>query len=250
MTHSFYLSPTWLTEYQMDKELTEFRLKAFIQKVRDSYRKLYLQPGWEESHYHSVQLMAFLQSWEAARNAFPRIMEKPDWQNIQWRYQTTLPAQDWENWLNELTAFAAEEFYSLNQEGQEIFIQILADLSIEAIGIEPLYLTEGYLVFNCEEKNEAKIFRYNLGPVHWQTSQTNNYSANFLYPIKPANSLSRLALKAELIRQYPDLPNPAVWMVDSKFSWPIEPTLLPVALHALKNRVEKANDTLNRVKSI
>jgi succinate dehydrogenase flavin-adding protein (antitoxin of CptAB toxin-antitoxin module) len=239
MVHSFFLSPTWLTEAQMDQELTVYRLKAFIQKVKEAYRKLYLQPSWEESNFHANQLKMFRQSWETARNAFPRIMEKPDWQNLKWIYQTSTPKEDWENWLDELTLFASEEFKSLNLIGKEIFTQILEDLTIEIIGIEPLYLTEGYLIITCEEKNEARIFRYHFGPIHWQANQSNNFQVNFLFPKKPASSLSLFALKTELIHRFPDLPNPAVWNVSSKFSWPVETTLLPVALYELKSRVDK-----------
>ena len=239
MVDSFYLSPQWLTEGSLDQELTEYRLKAFIQRVKDAYRKLHLQPGWEESSFHAQQLLLFRKSWEAARAQFPRKINRMDWENSSIIWAEAQKSKDWEKWLNEMTAFARDEFHLLSLEGREIFMQILEEVKIEPVGVEPLYQSEGYLIFTQEEKNERMIFRYHLGSVHWQVSQSHNYKVEFLYQVKPAQKRSLISLKTDLIRQYPDLPNPATWSVESELSWPLEPTLLPVALFALKNRMEK-----------
>lgn len=241
MTDSFYLSPSWLTESSLDPELTEYRLKAFIKKVKEAYRKLHLQPGWEESRFHEQQLQSFRNSWEAARAKFSRKIDRIDWENSRLIWTDSQKSKDWENWLEEMTAFAREEFHLLSVEGKEIFMQILEEVKIEPVGVEPLYQTEGYLIFTQEERNERLIFRYHLGPVHWQVSQTHNYRAEFLFLVKPAEKRSLISLKSELIRQYPDLPNPATWSIESEVSWPLEPTLLPIALFALKSRMEKRN---------
>lgn len=239
MTDTFYLSPSWLSEGSLDPELTEYRLKAFIKRVKESYRKLHLQPGWEESRFHEQQLQTFRNSWEAARAKLPRKIDRLDWEKSTLIWSDSQKINAWEKWLDEMTTFARDEFHLLSLEGQDIFMQILEEVKIEPVGIEPLYQTEGYLIFTREETNERMIFRYHFGPVHWQVSQSLNYRVEFLYEIKPAGKRSLMALKSDLIRQYPDLPNPATWSVESEVSWPLRPTLLPVALFALKSRLEK-----------
>lgn len=237
MLSEFTLSPDWLTLGGLDQELTEYRLKAFIQRVRQAYRKTFLHPGWEEARYHQARLQAFRTSWNAARNRFPARLKGLDAEKGRLIYASDRAIPDWENWIEEMAAFAAEEFGALTLEGQEIFLQILEDVHLEPVGIEPLYRQEGYLIFTEEEANTRYVYRYQLGPVVGEAYQNEGYKTTLLYSVHPAVSHSHLSIKQELIRRYPELPNPATWQVGSQLTWPLGPTLVPVSLHLLRKRI-------------
>jgi hypothetical protein len=237
MLQDFVLSPNWLTEGRLDRELTEYRLKAFIMKVREAYRKTCLQPGWEEARFHASALHAFMESWNQAKNRIHPDLKGIDWEQKKLVYSRHQNPADWELWIEEMTEYASEEFQSLTLEGREIFLQILEDVSINPVGIEPIYQSEGYIFITREDQNTTYIFRYRLGPVKWETHQNSAYQARLLYTIKPAASQNELALKHSLIRQYPDLPNPAAWKLTTGLYWPVEQTLVPVSLHLLSQRI-------------
>jgi hypothetical protein len=113
--------------------------------------------------------------------------------------------------------------------GTEIYEMVEQSISINPIGIIPLDTTEGYLFLRNTHVKQTKVYQYRLSFFERHDEQYRTLKTNFVdsWMSNIVNTYENI--KGELIRNKTELPNPAVYSIETNLSYPVEETFLPIA---------------------
>lgn len=104
-----------------------------------------------------------------------------------------------------------------------------AKLNIEPVGLIPLDTNEGYLLISDGRFNTTVAYEYHLTIFEKHDEKYRGLRTNFIHQWIRSVSNSAENIKAELIRNRRQLPNPAVYSIETALAYPMEETLLPIA---------------------
>ena len=97
----------------------------------------------------------------------------------------------------------------------------------------PLESVEGYF-FLCEgAARNTWVYQYRLSIFEKHDEKYRSIKTEFVDVWQRTIVNSYENIKAELIKNRADLPNPAVYAIETELSFPLEETLLPVAKRSL-----------------
>jgi hypothetical protein len=118
-------------------------------------------------------------------------------------------------------------------DGTEIYEFVEKKLNIQPVGLIPLDPNEGYF-FLCEGKSKNTwVYQYRLSFFEKHDEKYRSIKTEFIDVWQRTIVNSFPNIKAELIRNRSGFPNPAVYVVETSLSFPLEETLLPVAKRSL-----------------
>jgi hypothetical protein len=102
-------------------------------------------------------------------------------------------------------------------------------ISIQPIGLIPLDTSEGYLFLRNINEKQTKVYQYRLSFFERHDEQYRTLKTNFVdsWISNIVNSYENI--KGELIRNKVELPNPAVYCIETNLSYPVDETFLPIA---------------------
>jgi hypothetical protein len=113
--------------------------------------------------------------------------------------------------------------------GTEIYEFVEQSISINPIGIIPLDTTEGYLFLRNTNVKHTNVYQYRLSFFERHDEQYRTLKTNYVDTWMSTLANTYQNIKSELIRNKTELPNPAVYSIETDLSYPIEETFLPVA---------------------
>src|SRR5690606_25097681 len=140
--------------------------------------------------------------------------------------------------IERIISYAIVKLGSVLKEGKEIYDFVESRLTIESIGVMPLYPYNGYMLLkNGDEKGilvyeyqvtlfEGKDEKYRGVHMHYVTK----YDRHFRYG-------SPESIRKDLIHKRKKLPKPAVYHVESDITFPLDQTLLPLAKRTLMKHI-------------
>jgi hypothetical protein len=154
-------------------------------------------------------------------------------QQLEALYQSIIDDDDLMNELEQIISFALQQMNSTIKDGTEIYEFVEDRISIFPVGLIPLENKEGYFFLRDGKIRETKVYQYRLSffekhDEKYRSIKT-EYVAEWQYNF--VNTYENI--KAELIRGKKDLPNPAVYGIETDLSFPIDETLLPIAKRRL-----------------
>ena len=106
-------------------------------------------------------------------------------------------------------------------------------MNIAPVGLVPLDNKEGYFFLSSGEKSSTRVYHYRLSFFEKHDEKYRSIKTSFIDRWTHSISHSYEAIKGELIRNKKDLPNPAVYSIETNLQFPIEETLLPIAKRSL-----------------
>ena len=234
------LSQTWFAEGYIDFELKKYTLLAYLQEINKHFdqQKLYPQLGDVILHYNN--LLAFKQNKEFLQQHFPKKLTQPDIQKLELLYQSIIDDDKLMKELEEIIQFAISRMTTTIQDGTEIYEFVEDKLNIFPVGLLPLETKEGYFFLSDGKIRQTKVYQYRLSffekhdekyrsiktefVAHWERNLVNTYEQ----------------IKSELLRHRKQLPNPAVYSIETELSFPVEETLLPIAKRRLVKYISEA----------
>ncbi len=204
------LSNDWFIEGTLDFEYKKYILLAYLQYVNREFRQVKLYPSFQELIHHYNNLADFQQNRQLLLNQFPTNMSEV---------------------LNEIEAiveYALPNFKHHIEEGKDIYDFIEQQLTIEPIGISPLYKKEGYVLIRVNKQKEVSAFEYKI--VFFENIEANYQGISLTYIDQFALSIANTYenIKRSLIKTRTQLPNPATFLVFSGETFPLESSLLPI----------------------
>ncbi len=139
--------------------------------------------------------------------------------------------------IDDVIEFAIPHLQRVLDAGSELRREIAQHLHFSPVGLEPLYVSEGWLFLRLGR--EARVYAYSM-PFVVERDEHRSHQNIFTryvstYTVGLANTFEHI--KSELIRTHPHLPNPSTYAVETDMSLPRIETLMPLAKHLVHAHV-------------
>ncbi|MEM9673790.1 MAG: hypothetical protein AAF992_14460 [Bacteroidota bacterium] len=233
------LDQDWLTRDLVDFEYKKYVLLAYMQNIKSKFTDRELYPFMSDLVFHYNNLLSLQKNKQLIYENFPKEVSRADFEKLKIHYRKIIQDNELMSTIEDIVNFALPHFKERVTEGAEIYEDIAQRISIEPVGITPLYKNEGYLLLTGS-KNAVYIYHYKITVFHQADEAFRAIRTQQLDTVTWSLSNSFEQIKRDLITTHQDLPNPATYLAISQQVYPIEPTLLPIAKRMLIQHIGKA----------
>ena len=221
------LHKNWLTEGVFDFEYKKYVLLAYLQHINKEFDLNRLHPHLPELRVHFDTCNSIRANKTQIKTSFPKNLTGLDLQTWQLKYEETLQDDPYMEDLNYILDFAIPRFEKSINQGTERFTEVAENLTISPVGIVPLRLQEGYLLFLHTFQPMVSVFYYQVAL--YDELKERILKTRFLETVRIGIGYSVSQIKVDLTKKDKSLPNPATYIIESKYDYPLQETLLPVA---------------------
>lgn len=227
------LSQTWFADGYIDFELKKYTLLAYLQEISRHFSRNELYPQFADIIFHYNNLVAFRENKKYLQEQFPKKLTGIQIEKLQLLYESLVEDDALMQELEDIINYASSSMRDTIKNGTEIYEFVENRINIEPIGIMPLDHNEGYF-FLCEGKcRNTWVYQYRLSIFEKHDEKYRAIKTEFVDVWQRSIVNSYHNIKAQLIKNRSDLPNPAVYAVETDLNFPMEETLLPVAKRSL-----------------
>jgi hypothetical protein len=227
------LSETWFADGYIDFELKKYTLLAYLKEINRCFNENRLYPQLSDLIFHYNNIVAFRENKKYLQEQFPKKLTGIQIERLQLLYEEMIADDELMEELEEIINYSAGKMRSTIKDGTEIYEFIENKLNICPVGLIPLDHNEGYF-FLCEgAARNTWVYQYRLSIFEKHDEKYRSIKTQFVDVWQRTIVNSYENIKAELIRNKTDLPNPAVYAIETELSYPLEETLLPVAKRSL-----------------
>ena len=217
---------------ETDWEMNQYRILAGIKSVRAEFDRKKIYPSLATLIKLKRELCQIKDERNNLNQQFPRQIKGFDTKDQKVIYESSeyINLNDNIELIFALIDWALPYINEAIEEGIVLFDFVENNLSLEQVGIIPIYKDEGYFMITDNIAVELQVHRYECtifssGKEKYRTLKTELVKSKKQGIIKelPEN------IKQELIQERTDLPNPAIFLLDSDLEFPFLETILPVA---------------------
>jgi hypothetical protein len=234
------LSETWFAEGYIDFELKKYTLLAYLQQVIKYFNESKLYPQLSDVIFHYNNLQALKENKKFLQEQFPKKLTGVQIEKLQLLYEQIIEDDEMMQELEDIINYSADKLKTTISNGTEIYEFVEDKLNIFPVGLVPLDTHEGYFFLSEGSHRITMVYQYKLSFFEKhdekyraiRTEYVNEWERNIV------NTYENI--KAELLRNKRELPNPAVYSIETELSFPISETLLPVAKRSLVRYISKA----------
>lgn len=229
------LSLELFTQAGRDVEAAQYRILAAVKELERSFRHNKLYPGLSTLLETGAMLEAIRQNATALNERSSQTLSGVDLDRKVLVFDATRAPKDGEvERMLDLIAWALPLLKPLADEGMAVYDFVAQRISIDTVGILPMYRDEGYLLVPDAANEVVHILRFELALFSHEDEQYRAMKTVEL-PARPQRAVLEAPemVKLELVASYSDLPNPATFLCDTDIDFPFEATLLPVAKRKL-----------------
>jgi hypothetical protein len=223
------LSETWFAEGYIDFELKKYTLLAYLQEVNKFFNQNKLYPQLADIIFHYNNIIAFRENKKFLQEHFPKQLTNVNMQKLQLVYERMIEDDELMQELEDIIHYSATTIKTTIQTGAEIYEFVEAKLSIEPVGLIPLDVNEGYIFIKDGLYSTTVVYQYRLTFFEKHDEKYRSIRTDYVHAWERSVSNSPENIKHELIRNRKELPNPAVYNIQTELAYPLEETLLPIA---------------------
>jgi len=227
------LSETWFAEGYIDFELKKYTLLAYLQEVNKYFDQNKLYPQLADVVFHYSNLVAFRENKKFLQEHFPKKMTGLQMEKLQLLYEQMIEDDELMQELEEIINYAADNLKNTLQTGADIYEFVEEKINIIPVGIIPLDLKEGYFFLISGNTQMVRTYQYRLSIFEKHDEKYRSIKTVFIEKWQRSIGSTYEHVKAELIRTNSQLPNPAVYSIETGLCFPVDETLLPVAKRSL-----------------
>lgn len=227
------LSETWFIEGYVDFELQKYKLLAYLQEVNKCFRQNKLYPQLADIIFHYNNLIRFKTNKSFLQDQFPKQLSMVNLQKLELVYEQMLKDDETMAELERIVTFAAENMKQTIDNGAEIYELIEKQVTIEPVGILPLYKNEGYILIRYGNIAEIRAYFYNITLFEHKDARYKGIQVQYINTWERNLVNTNTYIKRDIIRSIRTLPNPAVYSIESPLQVPLDETLLPIAKRML-----------------
>lgn len=227
------LSETWFLDGYIDFELQKYKLLAYLKEVNKYFNANKLYPQLADIIFHYRNLTGFQQNKRLLQNQFPKELSKVNMEKLELVYKEMLQDGDVMAELEDIVNYATKKMKGTIDSGTELYELVEQQLSIEPVGILPLYKNEGYLLLRYREKNEVQVYNYTISLLKSSDANFTAVKMEYVDSYTKNISFTYEHIKRSIINSIRALPNPAVYFIESRLDVPLNETLLPIAKRML-----------------
>jgi len=227
------LSETWFAEGYIDFELKKYTLLAYLKEINSYFTESKLYPQLSDLIFHYNNLVAFRENKKHLQEHFPKKLSGIQIEKLQVLYEQMIEDTELMQELEEIIQFSANEMKTTISSGAEIYEFVEGALTITPIGLVPLDANEGYFFLSAGNNKSTRVYHYRLSMFEKHNENFRSMKTSYLQQRQRSIVYTYEQIKTELIRHRSDLPNPAVYSIETELNFPVEETLLPVAKRSL-----------------
>jgi hypothetical protein len=228
-----HLSETWFAEGYIDFELKKYTLLAYLQEINKAFNESRLYPQLSDLIFHYNNLVAFRENKKYLQDHFPKKLTGVQLEKLQLLYEQMIEDDELMLELEDIINYSADEMKTTISNGAEIYEFVEGNLSITPVGIIPLDINEGYFFLRAGNSKATRIYHYRLSIFEKHDEKFRSMKTAFVDMLQRSMVYTYENIKYELIKNRSDLPNPAVYSIETELSFPVEETLLPIAKRSL-----------------
>jgi hypothetical protein len=234
------LSQTWFAEGYIDFELKKYTLLAYLQQINKYFNENKLYPQLSDLIFHYNNIVAFRENKKYLQEHFPKKLTGVQIEKLQVLYEQMIEDNDLMQQLEEIINYSAGEMKTTISNGTEIYEFVEENLTITPIGIVPIDMQEGYFFLTAGKTKSTHVYQYRLSFFEKHDEKFRSMKTSYVELMHRSMVNTYENLKTELIKNRTDLPNPAVYSIETNLSFPIEETLLPIAKRSLVKYISVA----------
>lgn len=227
------LSQTWFAEGYIDFELKKYTLLAYLQQINKYFNENKLYPQLSDLIFHYNNIVAFRENKKYLQEHFPKKLTGIQIEKLQVLYEQMIADNDLMQQLEEIINYSAGEMKTTISNGTEIYEFVEENITITPIGIIPLDVHEGYFFLSAGNTKSTHVYQYRLSFFEKHDEKFRSMKTNYVELMQRSMINTYESLKASLLRYRNDLPNPAVYSIETELNFPVEETLLPIAKRSL-----------------
>ncbi|MBO9631702.1 MAG: hypothetical protein J7578_01195 [Chitinophagaceae bacterium] len=227
------LSETWFAEGFMDFELKKYTLLAYLQEVNKYFNQNMLYPQLSDVIFHYNNLVALRNNKKYLQEQFPKRLTGLQMQQLQLLYEQIIEDDEMMQELEDIINFSADEIQTTISSGTAIYEFVEEKLTIFPVGLVPLDSNEGYFFLSEGSYRNTRVYQYKLSIFEKHDEKFRSIKTEYLDQWNRSIANSYENIKSELLRHRKELPNPAVYSIETDLSFPVDETLLPVAKRSL-----------------
>ena len=227
------LSETWFAEGRIDFELKKYTLLAYLQEVNRHFNENKLYPQLSDMIFHYNNIVAFRENKKYLQEHFPKRLTGIQLEKLQILYQQIIEDDEIMQELEDIIHYSAGEMKTTIQNATGIYEFVEEKIDINPIGIIPLDTQEGYFFLSSGHATDTRVYHYRLSIFEKHDEKYRSIKTSFLDRWQRSIAFTYEHIKSELIRHRNDLPNPAVYSIETALTFPIDETLLPIAKRSL-----------------
>jgi hypothetical protein len=227
------LSETWFAEGYIDFELKKYTLLAYLQQINRYFNENKLYPQLADVIFHYNNIVAFRENKKYLQEHFPKKLNGIQLKKLQLLYEQMIADNELMQELEDIIHFSADRMKKTIGDGTAIYEFVEEKISIAPVGIIPLDTQEGYFFLSAGEVSSTGVYHYRLSIFEKHDEKYRSIRTAFVDRWQRSFSSTYEHIKSELIRHRKDLPNPAVYSIETALKFPVDETLLPVAKRSL-----------------
>lgn len=227
------LSETWFAEGYIDFELKRYTILAYLQEVNKYFNQNKLYPQLGDLIFHYNNLVSFRENKKYLQEKFPKQVNDVNLQQLELLYERMIADDELMEELENIINYSADQMKTAISSGAEIYESVEDSLKIAPVGIIPLETNEGYMFLQNAKILETYVYYYRITIFEKHDEKYRGIKTDFIDSWEKNFVNTYGNIKSELIRQRKDLPNPAVYSIETGLNCPFEETLLPIAKRSL-----------------
>jgi hypothetical protein len=227
------LSETWFAEGFIDFELKKYTLLAYLQEINRYFNENRLYPQLADVVFHYNNIVAFRENKKYLQEHFPKKLTGLQIEKLQVLYEQMIADDGLMTELEEIIHYSEAELKTTISNGAEIYEFVEGNLSIAPVGIVPLDVQEGYFFLSTGDARQTRVYQYRMSIFEKHDERYRSMKTSYLDERRRSPFQTYEHLKYDLIRERTELPNPAVYCIETELQFPIEETLLPIAKRSL-----------------
>ena len=234
------LSETWFAEGRIDFELKKYTLLAYLQEVNSHFNENKLYPQLADIIFHYNNIVAFRENKKYLQEHFPKRLSGIQLEKLQSLYEQIIEDDIIMQELEDIINYSSGKMKTAIQNGSDIYEFVEEKINITPIGIIPLDTQEGYFFLSTSDTKNTRIYSYRLSIFEKHDEKYRSIKTAYLDNRQRNIAHTYEHFKSELIRYRIELPNPAVYSIETDLTFPVDETLLPVAKRCLVKFISTA----------
>lgn len=227
------LSETWFADGYIDFELKKYTLLAYLQEIGRYFNENKLYPQLSDLIFHYNNLVAFRENKKFLQEQFPKKFTGMQMEKLQLLFEQMIEDDELMQELEDIIQYSTTTMQKTISEGTEIYEFVEEKLNIHPVGIVPLETSEGYFFLSGGAMNSTFVYQYRLSIFEKREEKYRSIRTEYIDSWKRNFVNSYEQIKSDLLKIKKDLPNPAVYSIESELKFPMEETLLPIAKRSL-----------------
>jgi hypothetical protein len=233
------LSETWFIEGNIDFESKKYTLLAYLMKVNAFFDDRKLYPALADIVMHYRNLTEFKKNKRLLQNLFPKRLTGIQLQKLELLYEEMITDDALMCEIEEIVHYASRKLKTTISGATDLYDYVESHLTIEPVGILPLNVQEGYFFLNDGFYRSIRVYHYCLSIFERSSEKYRALRAQYISDWERNFTNSYESIKWELMRNHKSMTAPAVYAIETKLTYPMEETLLPIAKRCLVRHLSK-----------